>query len=126
MSRIFTAIASAVARDRVHECRLMTQERRRLSANFRALIPAGATITRAQWDIHVPGDVVMSAGQLSGPSTSVLIAAIREGGGAEIRCQVTLSTGEVLAQYFAVLVGTGPIFNDIEGGGGQTQIVVTP
>lgn len=124
MSRIFTAIASPVARDRVHECRLMGQERRRLSANFRALIPAGATITRAQWDMYVPGDVAMSAGQINGTSSSILIQAIREGGGAEIRCQITLSTGDLIAQYFAVLVGNGPVFNDSMNGGGPAQIVV--
>lgn len=124
MSRIFTAIASPVARDRVHECRVMAQEKRRLSAQFRALIPAGVTIVRAQWDMHVPGDVAFSAPQINGTASSVLMEAVREGGGAEIRCQVTLSNGEVLSQYFCILIGVGPVFNDPVGSFGPTQLVV--
>lgn len=125
MSREFEAIASPVNRTAVQQVDLMTRERRRLTANFRALMPVGVTITRAQWDMEVPGDVAMSAGQIVGSRTSVLIEAQQEGGGAEIRCQVTLSTGEVLAQYFVVLVGSGPVFRDSGGMAGASQIVVT-
>ena len=103
---------------------MMARERRRLSVDFRALMPLGATITRAQWDMEVPGDVAMSAGQIDGPRSSVLIEAQQEGGGAETRCQVTLSTGEVLAQYFVILVGSGPVFRDAGGMAGASQIVV--
>ncbi|MGL4275184.1 MAG: hypothetical protein ACRCTO_23115 [Pseudomonas paracarnis] len=124
MSRTFEAIASSVSRAVVHQVNLMAREKRRLSANFRAVMPAGATITRAQWDMHIPGDVAMSAGQIAGPRSSVLIEAVLEGGGAELRCQVTLSTGDVLAQYFVVLIGSGPIFRDSGVASGASQIIV--
>lgn len=124
MSRIFTALASPVARARVHECNLMAQEKRRLTAQFRAIIPAGVTIASAKWDMWVPGDVAFSAPQISGTASSVLIEAVREGGGAELRCQVTLSNGEVLSQYFCILIGVGPVFQDPVGSFGPTQLVV--
>lgn len=124
MSREFEAIASPVNRTAVQQIDLMTRERRRLTANFRALMPVGVTITRAQWDMELPGDVAMSAGQIVGSRTSVLIEAQQEGGGAELRCQVTLSNGDVLAQYFVILIGRGPIFRDSGVASGASQIVV--
>lgn len=124
MSRVFRAVASAVGRTRVHEVNMMTREKRRLTASFRALIPAGVTITQAKWDMWIPGDVGMTDAQISGADSSVLIEAALDGGGAEMRCQVTLSDGQVLTQYFAVLVGCGPIFNDSGSVSGASQLVV--
>ena len=124
MSRASRIFASASQRDRVHEVVIYTPERRTLAANFRAMIPAGVTITRAQWDMDLPGYVTMQTGTVVGPEARVIITAGLECGGTGIRCGVTLSDGSVFSQAFYVRVLASPLYGDGPIAGGPSRIVV--
>jgi hypothetical protein len=106
------AYVSAYDRSRVHQSRLYRFEKRRLVANFGALL--GERLIRcATWSIDRPEIGVMSDPQISDDAreTSVMFAA-QLGGWATVRCQITLDSGEQYVQVFRVNVRRASWFVD--------------
>jgi len=106
------AYVSAFDRSRVHQSRLYRFEKRRLVANFGALL-GERQIRCATWSIDRPEIGVMSDPQISDDAreTSVMFAA-QLGGWATVRCQITLDSGEQYAQVFRVNVRHASWFVD--------------
>lgn len=106
------AYVSAFDRSRVHQSRLYRFEKRRLVANFGALL-GERQIRCATWSIDRPEIGVMSDPQISDDAreTSVMFAA-QLGGWATVRCQITLDSGEQYVQVFRVNVRQASWFVD--------------
>jgi len=106
------AYVSAFDRSRVHQSRLYRFEKRRLVANFGALL-GERQIRCATWSIDRPEIGVMSDPQISDDAreTSVMFAA-QLGGWATVRCQITLDSGEQYAQVFRINVRQASWFVD--------------
>lgn len=106
------AYVSAYDRSRVHQSRLYRFEKRRLVANFGALL-GERQIRCATWSIDRPEIGVMSDPQISDDAreTSVMFAA-QLGGWATVRCQITLDSGEQYAQVFRINVRHASWFVD--------------
>lgn len=106
------AYVSAFDRSRVHQSRLYRFEKRRLVANFGALL-GDRQIRCATWSIDRPEIGVMSDPQISDDAreTSVMFAA-QLGGWATVRCQITLDSGEQYAQVFRINVRQASWFVD--------------
>ena len=107
------AYVSAYDRSRVHQSRLYRFEKRRLVANFGALLGNDRLIRCATWSIDRPEIGVMSDPQISDDAreTSVMFAA-QLGGWATVRCQITLDSGEQYAQVFRINVRQASWFVD--------------
>jgi len=106
------AYVSAFDRSRVHQSRLYRFEKRRLVANFGALL-GDRQIRCATWSIDRPEIGVMSDPQISDDAreTSVMFAA-QLGGWATVRCQITLDSGEQYTQVFRINVRQASWFVD--------------
>jgi len=112
MSRATKAYVSAYDRSRVHQSSLYRFEKRRLVANFGALL-GERQIRCATWSIDRPEIGVMSDPQISDDAreTSVMFAT-QLGGWATVRCQITLDSGEQYPQVFRINVRQASWFVD--------------
>lgn len=112
LGRETRAYVSAFDRTRVHQSRLYRFEKRRLVANFRALL-GERQIRCATWRIDCPEIGVISDPQISDDAveTSVMFAA-QLGGCATVRCEITLDSGEIYNQVFRVQVREASWFVD--------------
>ena len=110
--RATRAYVSAYNRTAVHQSRLYRFEKRRLVANFGALL-GDRQIRCATWSIDRPEIGVMSDPQISDDAreTSVMFAT-QLGGWATVRCQITLDSGEQYAQVFRINVRQASWFVD--------------
>lgn len=110
MSRATTAYASAYQRDRVHCCSFARRERTTLTADFTALVPAGAAIASAHWRCSNPWTAVMSAATIDGGKARIT-ADMGQAGIASLQATVTLSDGSIHNQVFRVRVCATPDLN---------------
>lgn len=110
IGQVSRAYASAHERTRVHVVRMGRSEKRALIANFNGAIPVGATIASATWRASGGAMTSMASASVTGRQTQVTITA-GGSGRSTIRCDVTLSTGEVYTQAFRIEVRGEPWFS---------------
>lgn len=123
LGRVTRAYVSAYDRARIHQFRLYPSEKRCLVANFNGAIPAGRTITHAEWRMDIISAVAMSAPAIAGREARVMVYATYWGDVA-IRCTVTLDNGEIYSQLFAGRVLNGPYFGTEATAAGPAVLVV--
>lgn len=126
IGRVSRAYVSAHDRTRVHDTRLYPRETRALVANFNGAIAKGLTIASATWELDVICSVGMSGGEISedGRTAQIMVTGCYRGW-AVIRCQATLSNGEVFPKLFRVQVLDGPYYSDEATAAGPQKITVT-
>lgn len=117
-----TAYASAYARQRVRSVRVLPDTRDTLTADFRAILADGETLTSADWQASCPEVCGLVSATIVVSASSVIVYAIRSGE-SSIRCQVTTSTGRILNQHFVVEVGCSDF--DATGAAGLASLTVS-
>lgn len=120
------ANASQYDRTRVASVQLGPRERRRVVANFAALLARGEAIESADWELDAMCVASIGKAELSGDgrSSSVELQACWPGC-VSLRCQVTTSVGNVYPQEFVVQVQRAPAYGDLESATGPQKITVT-
>ena len=101
MSRVTTAYVSAYDRTRVHSSQLYRFEKRTLTANFAGALPSGIFLSTITWYCHNTDVVVMADAAASPTESSVTITA-NCSGMALLKCEATLTDGQVINQLFSV------------------------
>lgn len=119
LGRVTRAYVSGYQRDRIHNSRLVRGEKRCLVANFNGAIPPARTIASVTWRTNQGQSVYMENARIDGREVTVNITA-QIGGGAWVKCDVTLDNGEVYNQLFAIEVRDAPWFS------GEAQMGVGP
>lgn len=109
MSRVTTAYVSAYQRDRVHHSRFYRFEKRTLTANFTAAIPDGEAIDSVTWYCNGTSVAIM-ADAIATTKTSSITLAANASGKALIKCEATLTDGQVINQLFAITSLPAPYF----------------
>lgn len=102
----------------------MPQTQTPLTANARAVLAEGETLTQAQWETDDQGVAGLLGASIDDEASSCTILN-SIGGFATVRCQLTTSTGRKLPQYFEVDVGDSP-FADGTAYGSQSITVSNP
>jgi hypothetical protein len=102
MSRANTFYASAADRERTHSVRLLDGEVRTIALDLAAVLN-GATISAVTWTLESSG-VVSKASPTVGTDTATLRLSALDRGLDVLTATVTLSTGDVLIERFAVEV----------------------
>lgn len=103
MTRATTAYASKYQLDRVHETDLYRAAKVRLTVDFGGALGA-ETISTVRWYTSAPWSTILSAPAISGKRVTVFV----QGSLPDLsmlKCEVTLSNGEVRNQFWRVRVG---------------------
>ncbi len=111
MSRATTAYASAYQPDRIHVGSFRRRQKVRITVDFTAVVPAGASIVAVTWRTTGPWSLVMSDAQISGSKTSVA-SDFQQAGCAALKATVTLSDGSIHNQPFEFSVTDCPFFGE--------------
>ncbi len=107
MSRVRTVYASAYQRDRIHESRLLANERLTMTVDFNGAIRAEDEIARVDWRTNQPYASVMSDAEIDGRAVKVTLQA-QYSGRTLIRCEATLASGDKLSQLIRIVVAPQP------------------
>lgn len=95
-----------------------------ISVNARAVLGEGETLTQADWETDDAGVAGLVSATLD-DAEAVCVIRTAVGGYANIRCQLTTSSGRKLPQLFRVEADSVPFVDGVSYGG-QTLSVINP
>lgn len=124
LGQVTRAFVSPYSRFTIHDSRLYPREKRLLVADFNGAIPVGVTLASVVWSLQPVCCVAMADAAINERETQVMLTAVFAGSVA-IRCEATLSNGEVYNQIFRIAVLCGPFWGDNIDNAGPAQLTAT-